>query len=127
MMDTRFLVLAMSTFGVAALVAIAACSSDATPGGTVDAGTGDGTTQGADSGGGGPDAAAETGGGTGKNGDLCDAGAQCASGICFVGGSAAGGDGGGNKSFCSLACDAAAQCPNPPFSSCNNRGFCRIP
>jgi hypothetical protein len=128
MWKRRFIIFSISLLGAAGFAALVACSSDTTPVGGIDAGQGDGTTQSGDAGGGGPDAGTDSGGsGAGQHGDPCDAGSQCASGVCFMGGATIGGDGGGSKAFCSLYCDAASQCPNPPFTSCNGRGYCRIP
>jgi hypothetical protein len=57
----------------------------------------------------------------GPFGANCTTGADCASGICFVG---------GMRSFCSILCNnpgmASSDCPVPPTSGqCNSRGYCR--
>jgi len=101
------LVFALLTGGALSLVA---CSSDdGQPGG---GGGGGGSS-------GGTASVAEAGGGTKKNAEACGDGAECESGVCFIG---------GNQSFCSVACtagDAVTKCVAPFSGSCNNRGFCK--
>ena len=74
---------------------------------------------------GGADAAGSDGGGgptgAGAGGASCMNGAECASGICFVGGS---------RSFCSLRCTPATAptaCAGPFEGRCNEMGYCRLP
>src|SRR5262245_12079914 len=118
--------------GVSFGLVVACSSSTTTPsgGGGTDAGGGDSTTGTGGSGGGTPDSSADGGGPKGY-GSPCDAGTQCQSGVCFVGGGGGGGgDGGGGKTFCTERCDAGSAvtvCPSPPFSGCNMQGYCRIP
>jgi hypothetical protein len=54
------------------------------------------------------------------NGDgPCAADAECASGVCFIG---------GTQSYCSLKCtaaDGATTCAAPFTGSCNKQGFCK--
>lgn len=114
---------------VVAFALYTGCSSDGTTGsgtGTDAGGTGNegggGTEGGAttDSGSTTTDASTTTdSGATGaKNfGETCSAGAECKSGVCFMGGS---------QSFCSLKCTSPADCPMPPTSGqCNNQGYCK--
>jgi hypothetical protein len=74
----------------------------------------------------GDDGAAEAGADAGGKplGTPCNSGADCASGVCFVGG-------GGSVSWCSLHCtqsDAQTTCGAAPFDgTCNTQGYCRLP
>lgn len=65
---------------------------------------------------------ADTDGGLLPFGATCQSGAECQSGVCFIG---------GNQSFCSLHCTAATvaiDCPVPPTSGiCNKQGYCKHP
>jgi hypothetical protein len=52
-------------------------------------------------------------------GASCDGDGECASGVCSKG---------KRNGFCSLKCDADADCPSPPTAgACNGRGFCKKP
>jgi hypothetical protein len=58
--------------------------------------------------------------GTGAPATLCKDGADCASGICFVGAS---------RSFCSFRCtpsNAPVVCAGPFEGFCNPMGYCRL-
>jgi hypothetical protein len=49
----------------------------------------------------------------------CAANAECASGVCFIG---------GTQSYCALKCtaaDAATVCTAPFTGTCNKQGFCK--
>jgi hypothetical protein len=56
----------------------------------------------------------------GVSGAACSNGAECKSGICFVG---------ATRSFCSLRCtpaSAAVVCAGPFEQHCNEMGYCRL-
>jgi hypothetical protein len=47
----------------------------------------------------------------------CDGGADCNSGVCFVG---------NMRTFCSSRCEAGSDCPMPPtLGICNTMGYCK--
>ena len=58
------------------------------------------------------------GGGTGAGafGDVCTAGPDCMSGICFVG---------GMGSYCSKTCATNADCVGLGSQTCNLQGYCK--
>ncbi len=58
--------------------------------------------------------------GTAAPGSACNAGGDCASGVCFVGAS---------RAFCTFHCtpeNAAIVCAGPFEGNCNPMGYCRL-
>jgi len=56
------------------------------------------------------------GGGLGAFGDVCTTGANCMSGVCFVG---------GMGSYCSKTCTTNADCTGLGSQLCNLQGYCK--
>jgi len=108
----------------ALLVFLAACSGDEgapTTGPGSGTGTGGGTAGGSSGGGGETSTASSSEAGAKKPSaeGPCADGAECVSGVCFVGTS---------QSYCSVTCTvatAASDCAAPFTGSCNKQGFCK--
>lgn len=102
-------------------VLLLGCSSSTVDSGTAaDTGTSDAGQDSEATRDGGAEAAADGGGKA--FGESCTADGECASNVCFKGGS---------QTFCSIRCTAAtaaADCPKPPTDgTCNNQGYCKKP